>query len=96
LKEGSSHHWWMHHERVVEYAPIHSSATVKWSGWAKGTWREREGGRSEEWIGEGSRWTEQEGIVEWIYGAEERVEEFERVGKSEDVGVERLTSGVVL
>jgi hypothetical protein len=86
----------MHHERVMrenimEEAPADPDIR---SEWTEGTRREREARRSEEWIGEGSGGAKR--IVERTCKAKKRVEEFKRVCKSEDIGVERVVSGVVL
>jgi len=80
----------------IKGAGSHSNARVEWSEWSERIQRERESRRSEEWVWESSKSTEREGIVEGIFMTKNRVEEFKRVGKSEDTGVEWMASGVGL
>jgi len=73
-----------------------TGARIERHEWSEMTDRWREANRSEEWVREGSRWTKRERIVEWVSMAKNRVKQFERIGKSEDIGAEWVRSGGIL
>ena len=78
----------------MKCAAAHSDIGMEWFKWS--AWQERGASRGEERVGEGSRRTKWEGILEGVYMAEESFKDFERIGKSEYVRLERITSRVVL
>lgn len=73
-----------------------AGARIERDEWCEMINRRHEAHGSGEWIRKGSRWAERELIVEWPSMAKNRVKQFERIGKSKDVGAERVGSGGIL
>lgn len=73
-----------------------TGARIERHEWSEMISRWHEANGSGEWIGEGSRRAEGERIVEWASMAKNRIKQLERIGKSEDIGAERVGSGGVL